>query len=200
MLRQLILGVAPFLLLLGASHALARTWVSANGAFKIEAELLEKRSDGTIILKRADGTNIETKLEKLSKADQEYIQSWKPATGVAPMDNPFELQGAVEISAPALSPEELEAAGKIKSASAKQALKSYEETEQKLGAAHRAKEKEFREKYIGLLEQCLKEATSSGNLDDAVAIRNAIKALKAGEQPPVDFVPPLAGEVNRGKK
>lgn len=198
MVREAIIGLA-LLSVLGASEALARTWVSANGEFKMEAELVEKRSDGTLVLKRTDGAKIETKPEKLSKADQEYIRTWKPAPAVIPVDNPFEVQGAVEASEPTLSSEELEAVGKIKSAAAKQALKVYEETAQKFGAAHRAKEKEFCEKYISLLEQCLKEATSSGNLDDAVAMRNAIKALKAGEQPPIDFVPPT-GEIKRGKK
>ena len=182
MVRQGMLAIA-LLLGLGGSDALARTWNSASGAFKIEAELIEKRADGTIVLKRTDGTTIETKAAKLSKADQEYIRQWTPGAETVNGAEVPKAEDAAENSGSALSPDVAAAVAKLKSAEAKSAVSEYEEAEKKLSAAQAAKQKEYREKLAGMLEDVLKEATAAGNLDDALAIRNAIKALSTGEEP-----------------
>ena len=184
MLRQGMMAIA-LLLALGASDALARTWNSANGAFKIEAELIEKRPDGTVILKRADGTSVETKAEKLSKDDQDYIRKWTPGADAdeRPAQEGEDPKDVPEKPGSALNPEAVAAIGKIKSAEVKAAVQAYEETEKQLSAAQVAKQKEYREKLADMLEVALKEATTAGNLDDALAIRDTIKALKSGAEP-----------------
>ena len=182
MVRQGIMAIA-LLLGLGASEAAARTWNSASGVFKIEAELIEKRADGTVVLKRTDGATIQTKAEKLSKADQDYIRQWTPGGEAANGGEVPKAEDAAENSGSALSAGAAAAVAKIKSAEAKAAVKEYEGAEKKLSAAQAAKQKEYREKLAGMLEDGLKEATTAGNLDDALAIRNAIKALGTGEEP-----------------
>ena len=203
MLRLRMLALA-MLVGLGPSEALARTWNSASGAFKIDAELIEKRADGTVILKRADGTSVETKAEKLSKADQDYIRQWTPggdAAKEAPakeIEAPKTEEESSESGTP-LNPEAAAAIGKIKSAAAKAAVQAYEEADKKLSAAQAAKQKDYRDKLAGMLEEALKEATAAGNLDDALAIRNAVKALRGGQEPPLPVKVKLAnGAPERG--
>ena len=181
---------AALIMLLAAANAPARTWTSATGALQIEAELIEKLADGTVVLKRADGVTIETKPEKFSKADQEYIRQWTPAAdpakeGPAKQDETPKKEDVPEKSDSALSPDEAAAVGKIKSAQVKAAVQSYEELEKKLSAAQAAKQKQYCEKLAGMLEDALKEATAADNLDDALAIRNAVQALKSGREPPL---------------
>ena len=43
-----------------------RTWSSATGAYKTEAELVQLKDDGTVVLKKKDGAMIEVPLSKLS--------------------------------------------------------------------------------------------------------------------------------------
>jgi len=166
----------------GAHTSQARTWNSATGTFQIEAELVEKRADGTVVLKRADGVTIETKLEKLSAADQDYIKQWN-APPVAKESDPFE-EGATPISGQiVLNAEQQAALGKIKSSESKAAVLAYQQQAKVLHDTYAAKQKEYREKLASLLEEALKEAAVAGDLDDALAIRTAIQALKAGQEP-----------------
>ena len=204
MLRNGTIALA-LLLGLGSSEALARTWTSASGAVKIEAELIEKRADGTVVLKRADGVAIETKAEKLSPADQQYIRQWTPG-GEAAKEAPdnggeaLKTEDAAEKSGSALSPEAAAAIAKLKSADVKTALQAFEEADKKLSAAQAAKQKEYREKLAGMLEEALKETTSAGDLDDALAIRNAVKALKNGQEPPMPTQPVAEASVRKPGK
>ncbi|MCE9546965.1 MAG: hypothetical protein K8T25_15940 [Planctomycetia bacterium] len=73
MSRTLAIAIALLLGLAGAP-AMARTWSSASGTFKVEAELVEARADGTLILKRPDGQVVAVKLERLSQADQDFVR------------------------------------------------------------------------------------------------------------------------------
>ncbi len=54
-------------------QARARKWVDATGAFSVEAELVDLR-DGKVRLKKTNGHIITLLLEKLSKADQEFLE------------------------------------------------------------------------------------------------------------------------------
>ena len=62
-------------LLLGltVSPAWARTWSSSNG-ITIEADFVEARADGVVVLRRASGTLVEVKADRLSQADQEFVR------------------------------------------------------------------------------------------------------------------------------
>lgn len=51
----------------------ARTWIDVTGKFSVEAELVEVK-DGKAILRRTDGKTTAVPIEKLSKADQEFVQ------------------------------------------------------------------------------------------------------------------------------
>ena len=54
-------------------HAKTRTWTDKTGKFKVQAELVEG-GNGVAKLQRKDGSIIEVPLEKLSKADQRWIE------------------------------------------------------------------------------------------------------------------------------
>ena len=51
-----------------------RTWNASNGKFSVEAKLL-KVDEGKAVLKRADGQEISVPLDKLSEADQKYVDN-----------------------------------------------------------------------------------------------------------------------------
>ncbi|XZE54370.1 SHD1 domain-containing protein [Planctomycetaceae bacterium SH139] len=76
-----------------------REWTDSTGRFKVKASLLEV-VDGNAMLRGADGRTLKIPLARLSKKDQEYLQ-----TG----DSPFEMvagdaagsAGAMEVSDPA---------------------------------------------------------------------------------------------------
>ncbi len=70
--RMFILAVG--LLLLAASPAPARKWTDSTGEFSVEAELVEVKSD-QVVLKKSTGSVITVPIARLSKADQEYLQS-----------------------------------------------------------------------------------------------------------------------------
>ena len=53
-----------------------RTWVDATGKYKIEAELVS-HENGSVKLKRRDGTVVTLPIEKLSAEDREYLESLK---------------------------------------------------------------------------------------------------------------------------
>ena len=54
-----------------ASEAPIRTWTSAGG-HTVEARLIRKKGD-SVILEKTDGSNLTVPLDKLSKADQDYV-------------------------------------------------------------------------------------------------------------------------------
>jgi S1-C subfamily serine protease len=58
-----------------------RTWSSAKGTYKLEAELVEVTPDGSARLKREDGSIIAVPLDRLSAADQEFARSHSDAAG-----------------------------------------------------------------------------------------------------------------------
>lgn len=60
---------------LGAAQAgEMRTWSSATGNHKTEAEFVRLKEDDTVVLKRRDGRTVEVPLKKLSLLDQAYVQ------------------------------------------------------------------------------------------------------------------------------
>jgi hypothetical protein len=62
-----------------------RTWKDASGKFEVEAQLIG-RTEQSVKLKKADGLVIEVPAEKLSEADQEYLQGLTPDESD---ENPF---------------------------------------------------------------------------------------------------------------
>jgi thiol-disulfide isomerase/thioredoxin len=61
------------IVVLGTAVAEMRTWTSADGKFKVEAELLSVQ-DGQVSLRKADGTEIIVPLTKLSDADRQFAK------------------------------------------------------------------------------------------------------------------------------
>jgi hypothetical protein len=51
-----------------------RTWTDTSGQFRIQAMLLGHR-DGKVYLRKADGKELAVSLDKLSKADRQYVAS-----------------------------------------------------------------------------------------------------------------------------
>jgi hypothetical protein len=90
---------ASFLLivfLVGSSFGVAdepRQWTDSTGKFRITATLFELR-DGTVYLKSGDGKTLKIPLDRLSKADQEFLTAG---------DNPFQM---VDEAPPANIPSE----------------------------------------------------------------------------------------------
>lgn len=88
LLRSLILAVAVIMtssLSVFAQEAM-RTWSDKSGRFKIEARYVSEK-DGVVTIKQKDGTELEIKLELLSKVDQAYVKN------IADAANPFKKKG-----------------------------------------------------------------------------------------------------------
>ena len=66
--------------------AAIRTWSDATGSYKIEASFIELKNE-KVRLKKADGSTVSIALEKLSKADQEFVKKLAEAEDEK---NPFE--------------------------------------------------------------------------------------------------------------
>lgn len=60
-----------------------RTWSSASGAHKTEAEFVELKDDGNVVLKAKTGKTIDVPLSRLSDADQAYARSHAAAKSPA---------------------------------------------------------------------------------------------------------------------
>ena len=54
-----------------------RTWTDSTGKFTIEATLLEF-ADGKVKLERTDGRIVTLPFEKLSAADQQFVEAMNP--------------------------------------------------------------------------------------------------------------------------
>src|SRR5690606_30680852 len=52
-----------------------RTWRAAKGSATLEAEFVELKEGNVVVLKAADGTTKEVPLDKLSEADQQFVES-----------------------------------------------------------------------------------------------------------------------------
>jgi hypothetical protein len=61
-------------LLLAATSALARKWIDDTGKFSVEADFAEVKGN-SVVLRRSTGALITVPIARLSKADQEYLQS-----------------------------------------------------------------------------------------------------------------------------
>jgi len=145
-------GAASLVVLLYAMTALTgeiRTWSSATGTYKTEAELVQLKDDGTVVLKKKDGGVIEVPLSKLSAADQQYLRtqtkgkpgSSKPGSSSPGRGTPAAGKGVPSAGAPGATP------GKSPSAPAPAAGKSAndppktpEETEAEAQLCRTAKE------------------------------------------------------------
>jgi hypothetical protein len=86
--------LAVGLLLLAGSPALTRTWTHHTGKFSMEAELVEVKGD-EVVLKKSTGSVITVPIARLSKADQEYLQSLGKPAPKPPGDSPTAQPAAV---------------------------------------------------------------------------------------------------------
>ncbi len=81
---SIIFSLAVVLVCLIAAAADARKWTSSDGKFTIDAEFVEVKADA-VSLKTADGRVIAVPLDRLSKADRDYVSAQgKPDGGDAP--------------------------------------------------------------------------------------------------------------------
>ena len=71
--RNVILFEVVFLLLVAVNLASARTWTDSTGKFRIDAEFVSL-VDGVVTLKKPDGSATGIPLEKLSRADQDFVE------------------------------------------------------------------------------------------------------------------------------
>ena len=77
---KILVTISLLALTLGVS---ARTWTSADGSRKIQADLVSKSGD-SIVIRMEDGRTMTVKAAVFSAADQQYIASWQgnlPAAG-----------------------------------------------------------------------------------------------------------------------
>src|SRR3954452_8404432 len=90
--RQFGVGVLTAILAIASIGAAAemRTWTSASGSHTTDAEFLELKDDGNVVLKTKAGKTIQVPLGKLSEADQAFAR----AKGVA---KPQTAGGAVAV-------------------------------------------------------------------------------------------------------
>jgi S1-C subfamily serine protease len=93
-----LVPLAVFALALTGHTGEIRNWSSTSGTYKIDAELVKLKEDGTVVLKTKSGKVIEVPIGKLSEADQKYARS--QAAGTSPPK---------AASEPPKSPDEVEA-------------------------------------------------------------------------------------------
>lgn len=72
--------VATSILILAGATAQARKWTDNTGKFSVEAMVFEIRGDDVLLL-REDGKVAKVSIARLSKPDQQYLQSLKPLQG-----------------------------------------------------------------------------------------------------------------------
>lgn len=66
-----------FLLAFSTNAAEMRTWSTADGKFKTEAEFVELSEDGrTVTIRKKDGDEKKVPLDRLSKEDREYVEKY----------------------------------------------------------------------------------------------------------------------------
>jgi len=68
-----IVLITAMLLAVWAPVGSARTWTDSTGKYTVEAEFVDSE-DGKVSLKKEDGTVVNLPIQKLSKADQEFIR------------------------------------------------------------------------------------------------------------------------------
>ena len=79
-IRVLLCGV--LVVTLGVEAVSAREWVSRDGRFTVEAELLSVDA-GQVVLRREGGAVVRVPLERLSLGDVKYVQEAMQAAGMA---------------------------------------------------------------------------------------------------------------------
>ncbi len=102
-----LVALVLFLLTNQIGSAEVRRWSSENGTFNVRAELLGA-NDTAVTLKKTDGKVVTVPLEKLSKADRDYVRGWqldrkqgqsaKPIPGIVPdvLDQPVDLLAKIK--------------------------------------------------------------------------------------------------------
>lgn len=97
LLRLLLLRITLVASFLAVPHdCLGRTWTDATGEYSTEAELVFF-SDTLVSLRKADGSIVHVPLNRLCKADQDYLRT----ISVEPVDTG--VQSAATFSGPTLS-------------------------------------------------------------------------------------------------
>lgn len=60
------------------STAWSRTWTDTTGRYTIDADLVEVK-EGNVVLKKADGELVSVPIDKLSRADRQYLDTLRQA-------------------------------------------------------------------------------------------------------------------------
>src|SRR5262245_22852272 len=98
---SIALSAAIFIAAQPAHAGEMRTWSSSSGAHKTEAEFVELKDDGVVVLKTKVGKTIEVPLSRLSEGDQAYARS--RAAAKAPLSSKAETPKSVaDVEAEAL--------------------------------------------------------------------------------------------------
>ncbi len=94
-----------FVMLVGLPQASAqesqtRTWSSANGAYSVQAKLVEVTGD-SVVLEKEDGQQITVEISRLSQTDQKYIRSQQPPSTPTETrtSGPMNYEGVVVLQA-----------------------------------------------------------------------------------------------------
>jgi hypothetical protein len=69
--------------------AASRRWSDRSGKFNIDAELVEVK-DNAVLLRKSDGKTISVPIDRLSKADQEFVQESQKKSAVTSPASPVQ--------------------------------------------------------------------------------------------------------------
>src|SRR3954451_16525236 len=104
--RRFAAGLAPrfavaltLVIATAVSAAEMRTWSSSSGAHTTEAELVELKDDGNVVLKTQAGKSISVPMSRLSESDQAYVRAH--AAAKPPKEKSKSIKSVDEVDAEA---------------------------------------------------------------------------------------------------
>ena len=205
-----------------AGEAELRTWKSSSGKFEIEATFVEFASNDVgilvVVLKKKDGETIEVTLDKLSKADLDYVDSQEQAS-LNPSPAPLEESKPEAEERPEFEPGQSDEPGSelldgkdgtdeswandgwteiddvdwtFTSRLAKAALKTYSTAMKQHIDRSKQKAEQQRNKFVKVLEGIQHTLTEAGDLEKAVEVGDAAETLVKWHQIPNDKIAPIA--------
>ena len=86
-------GAIALVVLAGTAWAAPRTWTDNTGQFRVSAELVAAKGD-KVVLRRADGTQFEVPLQRLSDKDRAFVKAQQPAAPAADPQAPSDGKAA----------------------------------------------------------------------------------------------------------
>ena len=86
-MKSYAIGFAILLASASLCEAQARRWTDATGKYSVEAEFVEVRGDA-VVLKKPTGFEVTVPIARLSRTDQDYLQSLGKPGPEPPEDSP----------------------------------------------------------------------------------------------------------------